>query len=319
MIRENGGWQLFIGTPRGRNHAYRTLKATEKTPGAFAQILTAEDTDVFSPEDLAAELAGFIATYGEDYGRSRFEQEYLCSFDAANLGAILARQIGVNEQNGLINDVDFDPYGQPMVISADIGRRDTACWWFWQPKVGGYACFDHDSGWSIDAEEWAVRLRDRIEQYQIHGRKSPLDKIYLPHDARAKTFAAKHSAVEIFMKVFGAQHVAITPNSKISDRVNAARVLMPRVEINAERCERGIEALRSWRYEYDEERKDFGSEPVHDWSSHDGDAFSYGCLIMRQAEPPKIIEPARAIAVGHNTATLDDLWATAQPKRSTRI
>lgn len=315
MVRENNGWQLFIGTPRGRNHAYRTLKAAEKNPRQFAQILTARQTNVFTEADLQDELENLIATYGEEYGRSKFEQEYLCSFDAANIGAILARAIGVQEQQGLINDaVDYDPMGAPIEISMDIGRRDTTTAWFWQPKVGGYSVFDHNSGWGLDAEEWAVRLRDQIRAYTTN--KYGLGKIWLPHDARAKTFAAKRSAVEIFIDVFGASKIAITPNSKISDRVNAARILMPHIEFNARRCEKGLEALRAWSYEYDEEKKMFGLEPVHDWASHDGDGFSYGCLIMRMSQPERSQhQEIRGITVGNNTVIMDELWRTQHKHR----
>jgi len=270
IVLENNGWQMFITTPRGRNHAYTTLKAAEKDPRAFAQILDARESGVFTEAQLEAELKNYIADFGEDYGRSKFEQEYLCSFEAANLGAILARSIGLLEKNGRINDgVEFDPLGQPLTIFADLGRRDTSSWWFWQAKMGGYSLVDHDSGWGIDAEEWCMRLADKIRQYERSGYKTALGKIWLPHDARAKTFAAKRSAVEIFVDYFGADHVAITPNSRISDRVNAARVLVNRCEFNATKCAKGLDALRAWQYEYDEEKKIFSSDPLHDWSSHE--------------------------------------------------
>ena len=323
IIAENQGWQLFITTPRGRNHAYTTLKGAERIMlaggDAFAQRLDATETDVFSAEQLAAELSEYISTYGEDYGRAKFEQEYLVSFEAANIGAILARAIGMAEKAGRINDsVELDPYGQPIEISADIGRRDTATWWFWQPTIGGYRIIDHDSGWGIDAEEWCHRLHAKIAQYRLEGRKTALGRIWLPHDARAKTFAAKRSAVEIFCDMFGTEHVGITPNSSISDRINAARVLMPRIEFHATNCEKGLEALRAWSFEWDEDRKTFGKEPLHDWASHDGDGFSYGCLIMQQAAPPPAPPPPmRGVMVGPgNQVTLDEMWATAaQPNR----
>lgn len=316
IIAENHGWQIFITTPRGRNHAYTTLKAAEKTPGAFAQILDATQTSVFTEEQLALELISYIAEFGEDYGRAKFEQEYLCSFEAANLGAILARAIGIAEKQGRISDaVEYDPLGAPLEISADLGRRDTATWWFWQPRIGGYAIVDYDSGWGIDADEWCVRLKDRIAKYERIGKKTALGTIWLPHDARAKTFAAKRSAVEIFIDHFGTQHVAITPNSSRADRVNAARVLMPRIEFHETNCARGLDGLRSWSYEYDEEAKIFSSEPKHDWASHDGDGFSYGCLIMQQQEPEKKEEerPIRGLQVGDNTVTLDELWSMVRP------
>jgi phage terminase large subunit len=318
MIAENNGWQLFITTPRGRNHAYTTLKAAEKDPDSFAQILDATETGIWSTAQLDKLLREYVAEFGEDYGRAKFEQEYLCSFEAANLGAILARSIGLAEKDGRVSDdVEFDTFGAPLEISADLGRRDTATWWFWQPKIGGYSIVDHDAGWGIDAEEWCYRLREKIDQYALQGRKTPLGKIWLPHDARAKTFAAKRSAVEIFMDFFGYDHVAITPNSRISDRVNAARVLVSRCEFHETKCEKGLDGLRGWSYEYNEETKIFSSDPVHDWASHEGDGFSYGCLIMQQvAPPPPPPPPMRGITVGHNTVSLDVMWKSAPKERS---
>jgi hypothetical protein len=320
IIAENKGWQIFITTPRGRNHAYTTLRAAEKTAGSFAQILDATQTGVFTTEQLALELAAYIAEFGEDYGRAKFEQEYLCSFEAANLGAILARAIGVAEKDGRVTDqVEFDPYGAPLEISADIGRRDTATWWFWQPKIGGYSVFDYDAGWGIDAEEWCYRLNERIEKYELAGNRRALGKIWLPHDARAKTFAAKRSAIEIFVEKFGADRVAITPQARVSDRINAARSLMPRIEFHETNCQRGLDGLRAWSFEYDEEKKIFSSDPLHDWASHDGDGFSYGCEIMQQVSPPPAPPPPpRGITVGANTVTMEELWKMI-PKNSERI
>jgi hypothetical protein len=324
ILAENNGWQIFITTPRGRNHAHTTLMAAQKTMlaggDAFAQVLDARDAGVFSEERLQTELQAYIAEFGEDYGRGKFEQEYLCSFEAANLGAILARAIGIAEKQGRINDgVTFDPYGQKFDITADIGRRDSATWWFWQSMMGGHSVFDYDGGWGLDAEEWCGRLQERIEKYKLSNGASALGTIWLPHDARAKTFAAKRSAVEIFVEKFGAAHVKITPNSKISDRVNSARVLIPRIKFNATTCEKGLNGLRAWSYEYDEERKIFSSEPKHDWASHDGDGFSYGTLIAQLADPPPVApEKARGIMVGQPSVTMDEMWHL-EPKRSNRI
>lgn len=320
IVAENNGWQIFITTPRGRNHALTTLQAAKRDPSAFAQVLDATETGIFTGPQLEAELSSYIAEFGEDYGRSKFEQEYLCSFDAANLGAILARQIGIAEKAGRIReDVDLDPMGQPIQISADIGRRDTATWWFWQPAIGGYRVIDHDSGWGIDAEEWCDRLAAKLAPYKLAGGKSALGKIWLPHDARAKTFSAKRSAVEIFIDKFGSDKVGITPNSSKSDRINAARVLIPRVEFNGERCRKGLDGLRSWSFEYNDDTKSFSSEPLHDWASHDGDGFSYGCVVMQlAAPPPKPPEPMRGVHVGQTQVTLEELWKSA-PKPRERL
>jgi hypothetical protein len=315
ILAENNGWQVFITTPRGRNHAHTTLKAAEKTPGAFAQVLGALQTGVFTPQRLETERLAYIAEFGEDYGQAKYEQEYLCSFDAANLGAILARQIGIAEQAGRVSDaVEFDPYGAPIEISADIGRADSSTWWFWQPKVGGYSIVDYDGGFGIDAEEWCDRIAARLAKYRLEGKKHALGRVWLPHDARAKTFAAKRSAIEIFAEKFGHEHIAITPDTKRQDRINAARVLIKRIEFNETNCSKGLDGLRAWSYKWDEERKMFSLEPLHDWASHDGDGFSYGCVVMQQIAPPpkRDIEPPRGLVVGVPSISPDELWAHVQ-------
>lgn len=321
ILMENGGWQIFNTTPRGRNHAYTTLEAAKSNPNAFAQVLDATQTGIFTPEQLEIELQNYINDFGDDYGRSKFEQEYLCSFDAANLGAILARQLTISEREGKISDdIEFDPDGQPIQITADLGRRDTATWWFWQPQIGGYHVVDYDSGFGIDAEEWAHRLHKRLCKYELSGKRNPLGKIWLPHDARTKTFSAKESAIEIFLKFFGGDKVDITPMTSIADRINAARVVTPRVKFNKTNCKKGLEGLRAWSYAYNDITKSFGSAPLHDWASHDGDGYSYGCQIMQFAAPlPKVDDPIRGIIVGKNEVTLEELWKTSSTKQNSRI
>lgn len=323
IIMENNGWQIFNTTPRGRNHAFDTLKAAQREMKSgndvFAQVLDAYQTNVFTREQLDRELQAYIDDFGDEYGRSKFEQEYLCSFDAANLGAILARQIAVAERDGRINDdVRFDPEGSPIEISSDIGRRDTSTWWFWQPQVGGYQIIDYDGGFGLDAEEWAARLNERLSKYKLASGKPALGKIWLPHDARAKTFSAKRSAVEIFLSAFGHDKVAITPDSHIEDRINAARVLVPRVKFNESMCERGLSGLRSWQYAYSEENRAFSQTPDHNWASHDGDGFSYGCLIMRERViEPKPDDAIRGVTVGNvHGVTIEEMWKMVKPARA---
>lgn len=293
IIAENDGWQIFNTTPRGRNHAYRTLLAAQKDPTAFAQVLSSSDTDVFTEEQLAIERMAYIADFGEEYGVAKFEQEYLCSFESANLGAILARSIGKLETEGRIGShVEYDPEGADIVISADIGRRDTATWWFWQPRIGGFSLIDYDGGFGLDADQWCDRLEEKLK-----GRR--LEKIWLPHDARNKSFSARLSTVEIFQNRFGVKYIDVTPVSSIPDRVNAARVLIGSCEFS-DKCERGLDGLRSWTYDYNDENKIFSPIPKHDWASHDGDGFSYGCIVMQMAKRPvekKVIVPVPPVTV----------------------
>lgn len=277
IIADNNGWELFIYTPRGRNHGLTTFEAAKKTPGSFAQALTVHDTGALSSEILAREQQGYINEYGREAGEAYFRQEYFCDFNAAVLGSILAKQVERAGHEGRINDrIAFDPEGAPIEISCDIGMRDTAAWWFWQPKLGSFALVDYIEGNGINASEWCEKLGA-----MINAKGYTLGKIWLPHDARHKQFAAQHSAQEQFWNHFGIAKIEIVPATSKADRINAARVVIEKCEFNATACADGLEALRAWIFEWDEDRKEFSTEPRHDWASHPSDGFSYGAQIMR--------------------------------------
>ena len=283
ILEENGGWAIFNSTPRGKNHAYRSLIAAKANKSAFTEMLSAEQTKIFTEEQLARIKVELIGTYGEEYGTSVYEQEYLVSFEAANLGAILGNAIAKAEREGRISDTyDYDPHGAAIDISCDIGTRDASSWFFWQRSLGGYRIFDFDKDSGLHAEEWCDRLEKRIQE-----RGYKLGAIWLPHDARARAFAAKRTAAQIFLQHFGAEHVKITPDSKIPDRINAARVILRQCGFHRTKTEKGRDGLSAWCYEFDEERREFSKTPRHDWASHDGDAFSYGALVMKLDEKPE--------------------------------
>jgi len=281
ILAENGGWQMFITTPRGKNHAYKSLEVARKTEGSFAQVLSANDTGIFEASALVALLKEYIDIYGPDMGQAMFDQEYGCSFDAAILGAVLGRWMGRARADGrVIEEGLFDPNGAAVCISSDLGFRDTASWWFWQPHKDGFSLVGYLGQSGLDADEWIEKLTEYMTE-----RGMTLGQVWLPHDAKNKTFATKHSPLERFLSGFGTQHVRMVPQTKIVDRINAARRVIEKCVFDEAACGDGMSALSSWRYEYDPDTRTMSREPVHEWASHPGDAFSYGCQMMEMAKP----------------------------------
>lgn len=73
ILAENGGWAVFIFTPRGMNHAWHLLQvALQNTAEWFTQILTVDDTKAILPEIIANER--------KEMPQDLFEQEYYCKF-----------------------------------------------------------------------------------------------------------------------------------------------------------------------------------------------------------------------------------------------
>ena len=233
-------------------------------------------------------------------------------------GAILARYVNVAEREGRIhNAVQFDPQGAAIEISGDLGFRDTAAWWFWQRTHGGFNVLAYDADNGLDADDWIPRLKDKI--CDLGGN---LGKIWLPHDAKAKTFQSKHTTIERFITAFGAANVAIVAQSKKIDQISAARAVIAKCAFHSTDCEAGLDGLRAWEFEYNDDLGVFSREPRHDWASHPADAFAYGCQVMEESKAPEQTPETRWAAKGTahgtiQTATLDELWQ--QSKREKRI
>src|SRR5207253_9494932 len=87
ILAENGGWALFLWTPRGRNHATRAFESRERDTEWFTLRASARDTEVFTPAQLERERAELIAECGsEEEGEARYASEYLVDFEAAAPG-----------------------------------------------------------------------------------------------------------------------------------------------------------------------------------------------------------------------------------------
>ena len=307
----NDGSELIITTPRGYNHAFDVYEYAKSSPDWYAKVLTVDNTNVLSAKLLEEERR----TMPDELVR----QEYFCDWSAANVGAILGRYVENAEKEGRITDeVEYDPDGAPIEISSDIGRRHISAWWFWQPQVDGFTLVDYDEDAGLDAGEWIERLSNRLD-----GKR--LGKIWLPHDARAKTFSARHSAVEQFIQHFdtnGKSVVCVVPQSKLKGHaINAGQVVLRRCKFHKTRCEAGLAALRNWAYEYDDERKQYSREPMQDWSCDAADAFCEGAKIMqeREIEKPKTKPESRLLVGPDNTFTVDDMWKVHERATSRRV
>jgi len=237
----------------------------------------------------------------------------------ASQGAILARWVGRAERDNRVhNDVEYDIDGATIEVSSDLGFRDTASFWYWQRTLGGFKVLKYEGDTGLDADDWIPRIQASI--IGLGCTKKPV--IWLPHDARAKTFQSKHTTIEKFAAQFGSDSVHIVPISKKLDQIEAARTVINRCEFHRDLCEDGLDGLRAWEFSYNDESGVLSREPVHNWASHPSDAFSYGCQVMEDETKAPTEEPPRWPVAGNDKgftiAPLEELWKET-PKRSNRI
>jgi hypothetical protein len=298
ILKMNGGWAAFISTPRGYNHFYQMLELAKREQGWHWSHRNAIEVGLMTKADVAEEIRLGMP---EELAR----QEYLCDFSAANVGAILGRYIEAADKAGrLVNESLYDPDAGGIVVSSDIGFRDTAAFWFWQPVPRGFHLIDYVEDNGMDAEEWIDRLRALPHK---------IDVLYLPHDAKVKTFQSRHSVVEQFLSSGLAREVRMVPQTKVQDRINAARSVLPRCKFEAAPCAQGLIALREWAFKWDDDRRTYSREPDHNWASHGADAFTYGAQMLVEHVPAAPAAPQPLVAAA--SFTLDQLHADNAPLR----
>jgi hypothetical protein len=325
MLRESGGWAWFITTPRGANHAKRLYDQATPEAGWYRDTRTVLDTRLtyasnrspgrdVGPEEMMAEEAA------EGMPPELIDQEYRCSWSAANVGSFYGVLLSGLETQGRIG-VDFVSLGDDVFTSWDLGRADDTAIWWWRLRDGSTRdeprvdVLDHYAAHGEDLEHYFQVLEERARR---HGWK--YRKHFLPHDARAKTLSTRVSVMDQFVTRLGSAAVAVIPALALVDGIQAVRWLLQKdIRIHA-RCAAvapggkdcdGVEALRSYHRIWDAERKCFSETPVHDWSSHTADAFRELAIVVKRADdmlrsgrPPPPLPP-----VNVTPPTFDQFWS----------
>jgi len=264
MVAENGGWAMFITTPRGRNHAYSLYEHARQHPDEwYAEISSVRDTGALNEAQLADALAEYQALHGHDAGRALFEQEYECSFTAAILGAYFGHEMTRADREQRIGVVDID-WSQPIHTAWDLGKAtNNPIWCFQVDAANRPRIVDFYRPESDDLADWCTELDRR----GYHGHD------YVPHDIMAGNWGQGRSRLEM-MRLCG-RKPQIIPAVPVADRQQAARVTINAAVFDEERCSVGLDGLRNYRREWDDELRTFREHPVKDWSEHIGSAFCY--------------------------------------------
>jgi hypothetical protein len=305
-LADRGGWATFIGTPKGHNAFYDIYKGATNNPDWYSKTLRADESGLLPQSEL------------EDAQRmmsdNQYEAEFLCSFEAAILGAYYGQEMRRITDMDRITTVDYDPMF-PCHTAWDLGFNDsTAIWWF-QVVYGEIRVLDHHSSNGQAVPFYTGLLKQKEEEF---GYKYGYH--YLPHDARAKTLASGgKSIIEQISTKIDIKHLKIVPNLSLQDGIQASRLALTRAWFD-NRCEEGIECLRQYQREWDDDKKVFRDRPKHDWTSHSSDAWRYLSIVWKDEDNP-ILKDNRVtgLHVGQTDVSLNELWKQTPKSTFKRI
>lgn len=269
ILEENNGIAVFNFTPRGDNHAASLIKYARSLPEPnpwHVQILTAEDTGVFSMERLVAIRADLIAQFvaqgrSEDEAIAYFEQEYMCSFDAPVIGSYYGANMRLAEAEGRVGRVPYER-ALPVHTAWDLGMDDSMTIWFFQVYGLETRIIDYYESSGEGLAHYANVLQDRKYVYGMH---------IAPHDIAVRELGTGKSRKEVARSL--GINFTTAPMLEVEDGINAVRSMLGGCWFDAEKCKRGINCLKSYRKDWDEKNKVFRLSPKHDWASHGADAF----------------------------------------------
>lgn len=275
ILANNGGWAIFISTPRGRNHFYTMFNMAKSSDDWFAELLTVDDTQLLSPEKLKVELEEYIAIYGQEEGYAKYRQEYYCSFEGNMSGSYYGALLDQAEADGRITSVPYDP-ALPVITSWDLGMGDASGIWFFQKVHNELRAIDYYETSGEGLSYYAKLLKEKPYVYDTH---------IMPHDIKVRELGTGKSRYEIAASL-GIRPITVAKALPVDDGINAVRSILPRMWFDERKCSQGLEYLRNYRKEYDEKRKEYKNKPYHDYTSHCADALRIFAIAGDITRPP---------------------------------
>jgi hypothetical protein len=279
ILAENGGWAIFIFTPRGRNHAYRTLKMAEGLPDWFSQVLTVDDTKAVDAEAIEADRRSGMSEH-------MIQQEYFCSFDAPLIGSYYGDIMAKMLEDKQITRVPYDPTA-PVITAWDLGISDAMVVWFAQRVGREIRIIDYYRSSGKGMDHYAKVLHEKPYAYSEH---------LAPHDVKQREIGTGKSVLDQAAQL--GLRMRVVPKVPVQDGILAVRALLPRCYIDEERCAHGIEALRSYTKEVIDEEQGPNREtvyrdtPLHNWASDPADAFRTLAVGLRPQASPSFTQPS---------------------------
>jgi hypothetical protein len=276
ILRENDGICIFNTTPKGDNHARALYEYAKNNPKWYVETLTALDTNVWNPKQLEEIQQDIIKRFtangrSESEALSYYEQEYMCSFKAPVIGSYYGEALRKAETEHRITSVPVNDTVQ-VHTAWDLGIDDSMTIWFYQIVGQEIHFIDYYENTGEGLAHYAMKLQ---EKKYLYGRQ------YAPHDIAVRELGTGKSRLET-AKGLGIKF-EVGEMLSIEDGINAGRSIFSRCWFDSVKCDRGINALKNYKKDWDEKNKVFRNNPKHDWASHGADAFRTFAVTFKQA------------------------------------
>ena len=277
ILLENEGWALFNGTPRGTNHMwdmYNVFK--DNLHDRFCELRTIEDTFYINPK--TKKPVPVITTAQIDKLRrdgtpeGKIQQEYYCSFQAGNVGTFYSEYINALElmDPPHVTEVPWEPKLDVFTLwDLGISKGNAGAVWFMQYFNETFRFINYMEKENKPLSWWFKQLAELPYKYADH---------FAPHDIEVRDVVTLETRRERCIQKYDFAFTA-TPKLSLKEGINEVQEWFAKCWFDKHACKRGLDALKSYKREYDEERRSYSDTPVHDWASNGADAFRTGAIV----------------------------------------
>lgn len=185
-------------------------------------------------------------------------------------GIYYSQQMKLAREQGRICEV---PYNQSFKVYTawDIGIRDSTCILFFQQIGLSIRFIDAYSNFGQGLAHYAKVIKEKQYLYADH---------YVPHDMDHRDWGGETDVALSRKEV--AENMGIEPiilvkrardTQAVLNGIEAVRNMLGQCYFDKVRCKNFIEALETYRSEWDEEKQVLSNRPLHDWTSDYCDAM----------------------------------------------
>lgn len=255
-VQRNNGWVIFIGTPKGENlfkelYDMGSSLMNDGDPRWFTAIEDVYSAGVYSNEWIEQNKHLMIP--------AKWEQEYLCAWDAAFNGAYYA-DILLAPDSKIIGDVPYNPM-YPVMTGWDVGLGDPTCVWFVQYIENLYKVIDYYESTDKDIYGHIRAIQSKPYRYAYH---------VVPHDINQRNWETKNSRWDLMTRA-GMKLVQAKKSNSTNEVIEGINIVISNLAMtrfDKDKCAKGIQSLLSYRAQEDKLTGGVLNKPSH----HSSDA-----------------------------------------------
>ena len=275
--KENSEIWVTFNTRFKFDHLYQLFIAKQPPPHSWVQKVNHNDNPYF-PESLQVQM---------DYMKRVDFEKYLHIWEGdlkiLAAGAIFGKQVLKARAENRFCRIPIES-GVEVHTFWDLGRNDHTAIWFMQNVGKEYRLVDYYENRMQDIEHYCRVIKGTCTQkekdsFNISDNDNERRESYIygthhmPHDIEHQMLGMTNTRRQQF-EAGGVKPIKTVPRiAAKNEAIEMGRQVFNKVWIDTDRCERGIECLSNYRYEYNDDRDTHNQSPHHDWSSNGADAF----------------------------------------------